>query len=383
MGYEIKYENGIANRGNVSRLKKVMQRAEAGEKITLGFLGGSITQGSLASEPERCYVHRVYEWWCRNFKKAEFTCINAGIGGTTSEFGVARVDSDLLAYEPDFVIVEFSVNDDSTEHFMETYEGLVRRIYTAKTKPAVLLVHNVFYHNGANAQVVHGRVGRHYDLPAVSMQSSIYPEIVAGRIENREITPDDLHPNDAGHELVASVIDYFLDQVRTGAAADSRMESTEETLPAPLTANTYENAVRYRNDNAVPELEGFLADTEPQHHITDCFKLGWTAGKEGDRILFHVRGNNIAVQYRKSVKLPAPVAEAIVDGDRENAVRLDANFDETWGDKLELDTILEHGAAGEHTVEIRIVETHPDDAVLFYLVSVIASGEANRKGDNR
>ena len=41
---------------------------------------------------------------------------NAGIGGTTSEFGAARVGTDLLEERPDFVIVEFSVNDESTEH---------------------------------------------------------------------------------------------------------------------------------------------------------------------------------------------------------------------------------------------------------------------------
>ena len=220
MEYQIKYENGIANHGNLYRLKKVMDRAKAGEALNIAFLGGSITQGSLSSKPELCYAYHVYEWWKKTFPQADFTYINAGIGGTTSQFGVARAEADLLSKEPDFVIIEFSVNDDSTEHFMETYEGLVRKVYTSKTKPAVLLVHNVFYNNGANAQLMHGRIARHYNLPAVSMQSTIYPEVVAGRIENREITPDDLHPNDAGHALVASVITYFLDKVKTEDATE-------------------------------------------------------------------------------------------------------------------------------------------------------------------
>jgi lysophospholipase L1-like esterase len=42
---------------------------------------------------------------------AKFDYINAGIGGTTSQFGVTRVENYLLCYHPDFVIVEFSVND--------------------------------------------------------------------------------------------------------------------------------------------------------------------------------------------------------------------------------------------------------------------------------
>ena len=85
-----------------------------------------------------------------------------------------------------------------------------------------------------------------------------------------------------------------------------------------------------------------------------------------------------SVQYRKSVKLPAPAALAVVDGDEEHAVRLDANFDESWGDKLELTTLLEHGKEGRHTVTIRLAETHEDDAVPFYLVSVIAAGRRGR-----
>ena len=366
--YQLEYERGIANVGNLNRIQEVMERAKRGEELRIGFIGGSITQGSLSSTPQLCYAYRVYEWWCNTFKDAAFTYINAGIGGTTSQFGVSRAESDLLAHKPDFVIIEFSVNDESTEHFMETYEGLVRKVYGADWNPAVMLVHNVYYNNGSNAQLMHGRVGRHYNLPAVSMQSTIYPEVVAGRITNRDITPDDLHPNDKGHELVASVITYFLEKVYNGE------ESTgEEKFPAPLTPNAYEHSVRYRNNNSNPVLRGFVADDAPQKDITDCFKYGWTAANVGDSITFEVEGTGVAVQYRKSVKLPAPVAEVIVDGDTANAMRLDANFDETWGDKLELDTILAHGENRMHQVEIRLVEAHADDAVPFYLVSVIGS----------
>lgn len=64
-------------------------------------------------------------------------------------------------------------------------------------------------------------------------------------------------------------------------------------------------------------------------------------------------------------------------------MRLDANFDESWGDKLELTTLLEHGKEGRHTVTIRLAETHEDDAVPFYLVSVIARGEEEETDGKR
>ena len=97
------------------------------------------------------------------------------------------------------------------------------------------------------------------------------------------------------------------------------------------------------------------------------------ASDKGAGITFVVEGTEIAVQYRKSVRHPAPVAIAVLDGDEEHAVTLDANFDETWGDCLYISTLAHHIAAGEHTVEIRLVETHEDDVTPFYLVSVITS----------
>ena len=146
------------------------------------------------------------------------------------------------------------------------------------------------------------------------------------------------------------------------------------TLPAPLTVNAYEDSVRYRNDNSTPVLDGFTADASEQRDITDCFKKGFTASKEGASITFKVSGSCIAVQFRKTIHKPAPIAAAIIDGDESNAVKLDANFDETWGDKLELYTLLEHGENKEHTVQIKITEAGDADMSEFYLVSVIASG---------
>ena len=39
---------------NLARWKNCMKRAKQGERLAIGFLGGSITQGSLATKPENC-----------------------------------------------------------------------------------------------------------------------------------------------------------------------------------------------------------------------------------------------------------------------------------------------------------------------------------------
>ena len=360
----IEFEKGIVSRGNWGKIQAVMARAAAGEPITVGFLGGSITQGSLASTPETCYAYRVYRWWAETFPNSTITYVNAGIGGTNSQFGAARVGEDLLSHKPDFVLTEFSVNDDNTPHFRETYEGLIRTIL--RSGAALLLMNNVCYDTGVNAEEMHVPVARHYDLPSVSMKSTIYAALQRGEMANRDITPDDLHPNDAGHALVAQIVCHLLEQIRTAPP-----ETPEIAIPDPITSNRYENSVRYQSHNSQPVLAGFTPDPTPRTHVTEFFRRGYTAWRKGDRITFTVEGSCIAVQYRKSVTQPTSTAAVTVDG--EHRLLLDGNFRETWGDCLYLDTVVEDLERGPHTVEVTIVEAHGDDRVPFYLVSVIGS----------
>lgn len=373
MAYHIDFAKGLINRGNWYRIKECMKKAQKGEKIKIFFLGGSITQGSLSTTPKTCYAYHVYDWWKKKFPKVETAYINAGIGGTTSQFGVARVEDHVLKYSPDFVLAEFAVNDENTDFFMETYEGLVRRILSDKSKVALLLMNNVKYDDGLNAEDVHLAVAKAYKVPMVSMKHTIWPEVKSGRIPNREITPDDLHPNDAGHALVAETITTFLEQVYADLDTEEEPSACEKVLPLPITKNAYQKSVRYQNYNSDVKLAGFEPDMREQTHIAEIFRHGWTAWKEGDKITVTLFCSGIAVQYRKSVNQPTPIARVVVDGKEDDAVLLDGNFEETWGDCLYIDTIMRHIQHGKHTVEITIVEAHENDKVPFYLVSVIGS----------
>lgn len=370
--YIIEYDKGVINRGNWYRIQKVMQKAKKGEEITVGFLGGSITQGCLSSTPETCYAHLVYEWWKNKFPNTKVKYVNAGIGGTTSAFGVARVEKDLLSHEVDFTIVEFSVNDEGTPHFEETYESLIRRIYKHEKQPAILIVNSVFYDTGKNAENIHIPVGKAYGIPCVSMRTTIYDALQNGRFTNRDITQDDLHPNDLGHEMMAEVILHFLEQVYE--SCDDSLEEVFQ-MPEPFTKNGYEMAERYQNDRVeeVMSNHGFEKDNTPQNDIREIFRNGWTAWDKDSSIRFKIKGSNFLVQYRKSVVQPTPIAKAIIDGDESHAILLDGNFEETWGDSLHITNLAEHLPYGEHEIEIKITATHEDEKVPFYLVSIIAS----------
>ena len=366
----------------MTRLKNLMKRAANGESLVIGFLGGSITQGSLSSTPKTCYAYLVYEWWKKSFPNAAFSFVNGGIGGTTSHYGGARAWKDVLCYRPDIVTVDFSVNDDANEFFEETYEGTLRRLLAAPSAPAVVVLNNVFYDTGKNAQDYHNRIADHYGIPHVSIKDTVYPDVESGKIVRADITPDNLHPNDKGHRLVADEICKLLDSIKAemeeetiaGENIEGKSTKTEASvlLPAPLTENAYEHSrlIQIQDNEAI--LDGFLVDPIEKKGMLDIFKNGWTAAHTNDKISFEIECSCLAVQYRKSVQQPVPKAKAVIDGDEAHAVILDGNFTEDWGDCLYLEPLLHHAEKKVHRIEITVTDAK-DIVRPFYLVAPIVS----------
>lgn len=353
-----------------ARLKDCFRRAAAGEELTLGFFGGSITQGSLATAPESCYAYRVYRWWCETFPRAKFHYVNGGIGGTSSHYGVSRVVTDLLMYQPDFVVVDFSVNDLEVPFAQETYEGVLRRILAWPSAPAVVLLNNIYYDTGRTAQDLHNAVGDYYGVPHVSIRETLYARMRSGAYTREQLTPDGLHPNDFGHGLVAEEICRLLAEVN---AHREEPEPAPAALPAPMTADTYETARRLTIRECCPALAGFRADTAEKTGHLDHWKNGWIGSRPSDRITFTVEAENIAVQFRRTIRRPALRARLVLDGDTENPVVLDGNFDEDWGDCLALMPVLHHGTRGIHTVELTILPDENAGTTPFYLLALITA----------
>lgn len=232
---------------------------------------------------------------------------------------------------------------------------------------AVLLLNNVRYDTGETAQEYHNAVGDWYQVPHISIKETLYRKMQEGIYTREKLTPDGLHPNDKGHELVAAEIISFLEQVK-----EKKEEvEVESILPVPLTANSYENAKRLTIREISPELLGFRADAREKTGHLDFFKNGWIGKWPGDKIIFKTEASCIAVQYRKTVKQPACRAKLTLDGDMENVRILDGNFEENWGDCLYLEPVLHHGENKMYTVEIEIINDETEDATPFYLLSLI------------
>jgi len=95
-------------------IDRILQKITTSDSITAVFFGDSVTQGHFAAgviDYDNVY-HAVFKRKMNlYFPRKRFQVINAGVGGETSSAGLKRLDTDVLRYAPDFVVVCFGLND--------------------------------------------------------------------------------------------------------------------------------------------------------------------------------------------------------------------------------------------------------------------------------
>ena len=125
----------------------------------------------------------------------------------------------------------------------------------------MVLLNNVFYDTGLNAQEYHNEVGNWYQVPHVSVRDTIYQRMKAGEYIREELTPDGLHPNDKGHGLVAGEITKFLERIMDDLIQDENLTDEQSTRYKKLLEKQYSNLSydikneKIDGDNAVISTE--------------------------------------------------------------------------------------------------------------------------------
>ncbi|MDE5741854.1 MAG: SGNH/GDSL hydrolase family protein, partial [Oscillospiraceae bacterium] len=311
------YSRAIMNEGNLARVANAMKKAQNGEEITVGVIGGSITQGSLASSPANSYASKFNDWWVNKFPSAKVNFVNAGIGGTNSYLGVHRVDDQLLAYNPDVVIVEFSVNDGDKVMNRYSYDSLVRKILGHSSNPAVMLLFTTM-DNGTSLQDVHKEIGEAYNLPMISYHDVVYPEVAAGTLLWKDISPDNIHPNDAGHDIINQLISRYLDSVYD--KLDTITEEPTTFTDAALTSDYYANAkMLSAADITATSMEGFEV---VEKDFYDQFHNNWKTAT-GGTMTFDIECQNMGVFFMCTTDGKSGKFEVYIDGDLKGTLDAD------------------------------------------------------------
>ncbi len=243
------YKDSIYSMGNTSRLVKKLEAAENGEKLTMAYLGGSITEMGKYTTPFSAYVKQT-------FAKGGFTEVNAGLSGTSSVVGLVRSEPNVVSKNPDIVFVEFSVNDHKDIMYKKCFESVIKRFLDLPNEPAVIiLIHRARSGFSSQAQMV--PVGENFDIPIISMDNALTKAFNSGLLTLNDYFTDDYHPHDKGGKLVSDCLSYFFRQaMRTENRSDSY------TVPSKAVYGTeYENCEYINPKN----MSGFNAGS-------------WTAG---------------------------------------------------------------------------------------------------------
>ncbi len=335
-------------KGNQARLAKFVKKAQAGEKVTVAYLGGSITQGSSAGDKD-CYARLTTDWLIKTFPDAEIEYVRAGIGATGSYIGVHRAERDVISKNPDLVFIDFTVNDThaNTQRDKESYEGLIKKLWESESAPAVVTI-AMTQEDGTSFQEYHSDVCAAYDIPMISYREAILDVIDKGHIVWDDISDDNIHPNVPGHAVLTELITAYLQDVIDNV--DSIDTENESDLSA---ANgKYENAALITPENTTPDAaEGWENET----NIFGNFGGRWIARSsdgtfEGiGSLKFEVEAKNIGVFYAKLTSMGGTF-DVVVDG--QVAKTIDSRFPGGRGNYVEAEEIICFPETGKHTVEI-------------------------------
>ena len=342
------YNRALLNEGNTSRLAAAMEQAKKGESITVATIGGSITQGTAASNQNNCYASRFFSWWQEKFPECEVNTVNAGIGGTDSYLGVHRADEQLLSYAPDVVVIEFSVNDTDKTMNKYSYDSLVRKVLSAENEPAVILLFTT-QEDGTSLQDVHREIGAAYDLPMISYREAVYPEVAAGTINWKDISPDNIHPNDIGHGIIGQLLSRYLDGIYDSDTAALAAEVTAFDTEG-YTNDYYRNARLVNASQTEYTADGFEVG---QNKVYSQFPENWIS-EGGGTLSFDVECQNIGILYLKTTDGKSGTYEVYVDGERKG--KLEGDFSGGWGNYAFPKQVLLAKDTEKHTVEIKPAE---------------------------
>ena len=364
-------KRSLVSIGNTARLQRVFDKINNGEKITVSYLGGSITQGMNATKSELCYAGVSSAWldevFAKNNSASGVNYVNAGIPGTPSTLGLLRSTKQLLfedtksgeSLEPDIVFIEFAVNDGTDPQSKAMYESLVRKTLSREKHPAVILIFTVL-ENGYSAQDHMKEIGEHYDVGMISVKDAITPEIEAGRMNfSGDYASDEAHPNNVGHALIADFIKYYFD--KAAERIGEKPEKEIPQLPGKWKYGFYYSGIK---NIELAEIENGSFERKDIDCVT--YKEGYVHDKTGNApMTFTGDFSKLLIAYRQYKNENYGAAEVIIDG--KHKCNLEGYSVDGWGN-VATELVLNDVAKKEHTVEIKMKEG--DEEKEFVLLDI-------------
>jgi lysophospholipase L1-like esterase len=298
----------------------VMDKAKAGQEVTVAYLGGSITAMNG-------WRNKTTDWLRAAYPNATFKEIHAAIGGTGSDLGVFRLGRDVLAHRPDLLFVEFATNDGGQppEQIWRSMEGIVRQTWRQDPRTDIVFTYTItaaftndyckgLCNRSASAMEL---LADHYAIPSINfgprvaalinankllMDAKVIETAVPKESPGRDQTireriaadarllfaNDGVHPRDEGHELYKASVIEGLTQMKALPAADHQAK-----LAAPFVADHWEAAkmVPLTQTMLTGDWRMLPADDGKQKAFGNRTGPIWLAEKPGSALHFRFKGS--------------------------------------------------------------------------------------------
>jgi len=292
-------------------LPNVMHKLENGDPVTIVYFGGSNTRSEG-------YRVMTAEWIREQYPKSDICCVNAGISGTGSDLGCARLETDVLQHQPDLVFVEFVGNDGGVPESKARIEGIVRQIRKRSQFIDILFVYTVKgqdvsgfqageYQKGALLQE---EVADYYGIPSIHLGIVVSQLVSEGKLVftlgTEEPLPgalvfthDSVHPTiPEGHRIYSDTIIRSFVKIRE---LRGHMGQVEHNLPQePLVqGNPWEYAAMLSLDDHANISAGWSyvtpADSALVREYNWLFPGLWRAVEPGEVITVQFVGTHIGL----------------------------------------------------------------------------------------
>ncbi|MFD2412669.1 GDSL-type esterase/lipase family protein [Paenibacillus rhizoplanae] len=292
-------------------LPNVIQKLENGNTVTIVYFGGSNTRSEG-------YRVMTADWLREQYPQADIRTVNAGINGTGSDLGCARVETDVLLHKPDLVFVEFVGNDGGDPESKARIEGIVRQIrkrsrftdilfvYTLKERDVALFQAGE-YQKGALMQE---EVADYYGIPSIHLGVAVSHLVSKGQLifTSREdvsisgaviFTHDSIHPTiPEGHQIYTDTITRSFERIRELQDHPGRVVHHLPQHPL-VPANPWEYAGMLPLDSLTTFSAGWSYMTPDNSTLAReynwLFPGLWRAAEPGEAITVQFEGTRIGL----------------------------------------------------------------------------------------
>lgn len=254
------------------RLRRFVARWLSGEPLRIGIVGGSVANGVKAS------VVGKLDFFSLVTQALNSALPGAQVSSRNSAFGAAgpliylQCFDNYVDQNVDLLFVEFNFKDVvdtdlpiESSGYVRIRERLIRRTLSMATGPAFvpLFLHRwkvsgFLTHFDYTPQTYFETLAEYYGLSYVNTRQMLFMRVrnnLPGFIGTEIYAPDAMHPNDAGHRIIADSILHLLERVAKSMVA--------EVHPAPLNLTALSGQ---RSPLPPPMLDG----DEPPYQLRQC-----------------------------------------------------------------------------------------------------------------